>query len=197
MRGARPMRKPRRPRPRIPKPPRFGSRRRRQRNSWAAAWHSTRPFVLLIALAVLVATWREPGLIRTPDFLSTEPQRISAGWTLCSRRAGSHCVIDGDSFRIDGQDHRIIGFDTPEMYGDCESESRLARRARARLLQWLGEGPFWMRGRWDEPTDRYDRPLRELYREDAAGERAYLADHMIEAGLARRYAGGFRAGWCD
>ena len=42
-----------------------------------------------------------------------------------------------------------------------------------------------------EGTDRYDRTLMRVDLDDTP-----LADHMIAQGLAWRYAGGTRQGWC-
>jgi len=90
----------------------------------------------------------------------------------------------------------VMGIDTPEVEAECEREARLANRATQELQAWLNAGPFWMRGRIDEPTDRYGRQLRELYRRDGAFN-AYVGQHMIDRGVAQRYFGGWREGWCD
>ncbi len=155
-----------------------------------------RPFVFVIFFAMAIVIYRQPELVGAPDFISTDPQRVDAQWTWCGGGRGAHCVVDGDTFRIGGTDFRIMGFDTPELDARCPAEERVAKLARARLRAWLNEGAFWMKGRWDDPTDKYGRQLRELYRHDRAGRRVYLGETMVGEGLARRYFGGQRESWC-
>ena len=45
-------------------------------------------------------------------------------------------------------------------------------------------------------TDRYDRELRVVRRRLADGSYKSIAGERRERGLARRYLGGFRLGWC-
>ncbi|WP_234027135.1 thermonuclease family protein [Erythrobacter sp. KY5] len=47
------------------------------------------------------------------------------------------CVHDGDSFIVERERIRIADIDTPELDGACESERRLAVRARNRLVTLL------------------------------------------------------------
>ncbi len=51
-------------------------------------------------------------------------------------------VVDGDTVRQRGVAVRLQGFNTPEIHGQCESEERLARRAKARLEALVREGAF-------------------------------------------------------
>ncbi len=104
-------------------------------------------------------------------------------------------VVDGDTVTLycDGRGllrTRLMGFDTPELYAsDCLGEKLQALQATA-YLGWrylrAGEVSVVMRG-----TDRYDRKLARM-RLDGKD----VADVMIDAGLARAYAGGRRASWC-
>jgi hypothetical protein len=78
----------------------------------------------------------------------------------------------------------------------CPAEARLAEQATARLQALLNQGAFEMVGRIDDMTDRYSRDLRLIRRKRADGNYQSIADDMRESGLARRYLGGFRTGWC-
>ena len=186
--------------------PGFG-RRRRGRGAGRArsrrrASRTARLLRRSLAVAIVVfgvLTWQLPELVRPPAFLSSEPQRIDARWAACRGRASASpgpCVVDGDTIRIGGEAVRLLGFDTPETDARCEREAALAQAATARLTDWLNEGPVWVQARRDDPTDRWGRPLRELYR-GAGTARVYASDMLVEAGLARRYYGWAREGWCE
>lgn len=176
----------------LPKPAKF----KRREKSWAQAWHETRVFVLLIVLVTLAVIWQAPGLVPLPDLFSTEPQRVAVKFTRCDAGWTRACVIDGDTLLLGDERIRVMGIDTPEVKARCEAEARLADIATDELLAWLNKGPFWMRGRLDEPADRYGRQLRELYRNEG-GFRSYVGEHMIGRGVARQYYGDWREGWCS
>lgn len=182
-----------------PKPVRFHTRGpvyRPKQKSWGQAWRETRPFVLLIALVTLVVIWRTPDLLPLPDLLSTNAQKVDRQFNRCDTGWTSACVVDGDTIKLGEERIRILGIDTPEVRAKCDAEARLADIATDELLAWLNEGPFFMRGRFDEPTDRYGRQLRELYRNEG-GFRSYVGEHMIAKGVARRYFGEGRESWCE
>jgi hypothetical protein len=46
------------------------------------------------------------------------------------------------------------------------------------------------------PQDRYGRDLRVIRRARADGTTQSIAGEMRERGLAHRYMGGFKPGWC-
>lgn len=98
-------------------------------------------------------------------------------------------VIDGDTFRLDGESIRIADIDTPEVNGRCAYESALAERATQRLAVLLAAAPFEMQpaGR-DE--DRYGRKLRIVTRGGHS-----LGDQLVAEGLARTWTGR-REPWC-
>ena len=187
--------RPRRYRPgKAPRPAQFW----RKEKSWAQAWRETRPFVFLIALITVIAIHQTAGFYSPPRFLQTEAEPVDTYFTRCGPGRGHACVIDGDTIKIGERKIRVIGIDTPEIQGRCEAERVMAQKAAERMRSWVNAGPFEMVGRIDEPTDRYGRDLRTLRRQLPGGAGTeYAARIMREAGLARQYSGGWRAGWCD
>lgn len=154
-----------------------------------------RPFVLL---ALLVGLWPalDPALVEPPSFLATEPEIVAASFTRCGRGRGHACVVDGDTFKLGDRSIRIIGIDAPEVRAQCAQEARLAEQATARLQALLNQGPVELVGRIDQTRDRYGRDLRAVRRTLPDGSIQSIAAEMREAGLARRYLGGLRSGWC-
>ena len=178
---------------RSPEPLRFWPETRRPR--WRRWLGGLRPFVLLLILLALWVTF-DPGLVEPPGFLLTDGTKVTARFTRCGPGRGEACVIDGDTFKLGDRKIRIIGIDAPEVHGACPRESELAGQATAGLQMLLNQGPFDMAGRIDEPRDRYGRELMVLTRARPDGSRQSLASEMIDNGLAHRYLGGFKPGWC-
>ena len=109
----------------------------------------------------------------------------------CHSGGGLNCVVDGDTFWIDGEKVRIADIDTPETHPSrCAEEARLANAATDRLQVLLNAGAFEL-----EPirrdTDRYGRKLRIVVRNGQS-----LGGILVSEGLARSYAGGRRDSWC-
>ena len=154
-----------------------------------------RPFILF---AILVCAWVgvDPALVEPPAFLSTEPERVSQSFTRCGRGRGYACVIDGDTFKLGDRRIRLIGIDTPEVDARCPSEAALAEAATVKLQALLNQGPFEMVAPLYGSTDRYGRDLRSVRRTTADGQVQSIAAEMRSTGLARRYLGGLRGGWC-
>jgi len=154
-----------------------------------------RPFILG---AILLVIWpaMDPALVEPPGFLSTYPERVNEHFTRCGPGRGHACVIDGDTFKLGQRKIRIIGIDTPEVDARCPEEARRAEQATAELRRLLNQGPFRMSGRIGDQKDRYGRDLRALTRIRPDGTEQSIAEDMRASGLARRYLGGFRGGWC-
>lgn len=182
---------------RLPQPARFGTPRRRA-STWGGAFRAIRPWLLLIALLTLAFILKDAPSISIPYLSGTERQEIPAlAWQPCDRAANTrHCVVDGDTVRIEGETIRVTGLDTPELAGACEAERIAARAARDALAAWLNEGPFTISGSEGDAKDKYGRPLRAFTRGPAiSGSSA--AEALIAQGVARPYAGEARAGWCS
>jgi endonuclease YncB( thermonuclease family) len=88
-------------------------------------------------------------------------------------------VVDGDTVvTASGEKVRLMGFDAPEMHGECPHEERMARAATALLLRLAASGLNLER----HGRDRYGRTL--AIARTPAGEG--VAEALIRAGLARR-----------
>lgn len=109
----------------------------------------------------------------------------------CHVGGGTNCVVDGDTFWMDGEKIRIADIDAPETHPSrCADEARLGTAATDRLQVLLNMGPVDL-ATADRDTDRYGRKLR-IVRRDGRSIGAILVDE----GLARRW-GGSRQPWCD
>ena len=154
-----------------------------------------RPFILG---AILLTIWpaADPALIEPPSFLATAPERVSEQFTRCGPGRGHACVIDGDTIKLGDRNIRIIGIDTAEVDARCPAEAVQAEAATAELQRLLNQGPFEMVGRIGNQKDKYGRDLRALRRTLPDGTVQSIAEEMRNSGVARRYLGGFRGGWC-
>lgn len=100
------------------------------------------------------------------------------------------CVVDGDTFWLDGAKIRIADINTPEISSpQCAHEAALGRRAGERLAQLLSAGPFEMSS-IDRDEDQYGRKLRIVSRDGSS-----LGSQLVAEGLAHEWHGR-REGWC-
>ena len=118
------------------------------------------------------------------------PADVDAGrFEICGRER-YHCVVDGDTFVLDGMHVRMADIDAPEIGGaKCDYERTLGLKAKSRLAELLNEGPFRLE-RIDRDADRYGRKLRVVTRGGHS-----LGDDLIKEGLARSWDGGKKP-WC-
>lgn len=109
-------------------------------------------------------------------------------------------VIDGDTFEArvhlwPGLDIttrvRLRGIDAPELKARCEGERARAEAARAALRAILDQGEV---GVSRVTLDKYGgRVVADASTQGTPDVSAAL----LNAGIARRYGGGHREGWCD
>jgi micrococcal nuclease len=101
------------------------------------------------------------------------------------------CVVDGDTFWLEGEKIRIADIDTPEISEPkCDAEYRLGMKAAYRLRDLLNEGPFELRAIGGRDQDQFGRKLRVVVRNGRS-----LGDQLVSEGLARTWTGR-REPWC-
>ncbi len=114
---------------------------------------------------------------------------LHGSFPICDRGGHGNCVIDGDTFTLDGTKIRIANIDAPELHPPrCETEAILGLRAKRRLSELLNGTPIVL-GRVDHDLDIYGRQLRTV----SVGGRD-VGEILVTEGLARY---GFRHPWCD
>jgi micrococcal nuclease len=114
----------------------------------------------------------------------------AAAFALCAGGPRTTCVVDGDTFWLDGQKVRIADINTPETHSPaCPAERALGEAATRRLAALLNAGAFELvpAGR---DRDRHGRLLRVVTR----GGRS-LGDRLVAEGLAEPWQGR-RGSWC-
>ena len=115
---------------------------------------------------------------------------LAAGIALCGSGPRVTCVVDGDTFWLNGEKIRIADINAPETHSaGCPAEQALGDRAALRLVSLLRTGPFALevRGR---ATDRYGRALRVVTRNGRS-----LGEQLVAEGLAEPWRGK-RSDWC-
>ena len=122
--------------------------------------------------------------------MSTALIALAAMFTLCSSAPRVTCVVDGDTFWLEGEKVRIADINTPETSRPgCPREAQLGRRAKLRLLALLNMGRIELVAA-DRERDRYGRLLREVRRNGRS-----LGATLVAEGLAEPWRGR-RSDWC-
>jgi endonuclease YncB( thermonuclease family) len=115
---------------------------------------------------------------------------ISARFARCVGPLRHTCVVDGDTFWLQGRKIRIADINTPETSEPaCASEARRGEAATARLVELLNDGPFTLRP-VNRDFDSYGRQLRIVRRHGES-----LGATLIAEGLAEPWRGR-RGDWC-
>ena len=109
---------------------------------------------------------------------------------LCHTGGGTNCVVDGDTFYLNGEKVRVAGIDAPETHPPrCLEESRLGKAATDRLRELLSSGAVTLTS-IDRDADAYGRKLRNVQVNGSD-----VGEVLIAEGLARPYGSGRRS-WC-
>jgi endonuclease YncB( thermonuclease family) len=114
-----------------------------------------------------------------------------AAFGFCHEGGGRNCVVDGDTFYLDGEKIRIAGIDAPETHPSrCAREDQLGSAATSRLHELLNAGEIRL-VRGERDRDRHGRQLRDV---EVGGQD--IGELLIAEGVARPYGKGRRS-WCD
>ena len=115
----------------------------------------------------------------------------AAALAICPVGLRDNCVVDGDTFWLDGRKVRVADIDTPEVGSPkCEAEYALGMKATHRLRDLLNAGPFDLKPIPGRDQDKYGRDLRVVVRNGRS-----LGDQLVSEGLARTWTGR-REPWC-
>lgn len=183
------------------------SRRPRKRRAGGTAGRRAAP-VVPIVLAVAAGMVLGTVIFRGPDHAGLL-HRVASGaydassavidaaisprpFRICDDGRRITCVVDGDTFWLEGEKIRIADFDTPEVSEpQCASELQLGTRAIRRLVELLNQGPFELALASDgRDEDRYGRKLRIVLRDGRS-----IGDTLVAEGLAHPWRGR-REPWC-
>lgn len=149
-------------------------------------------FSIVFAGGMLALNWPtlgSPSSELTPK-LSLMAETSSPRFELCGMTRRT-CVVDGDTFWLEGDKIRIADIDTPEISEPkCDAEYQLGMKATHRLRDLLNEGAFEVRPIGNRDEDRFGRKLRVVVRGGQS-----LGDQLVSEGLARTWTGR-RQPWC-
>ena len=119
------------------------------------------------------------------------PLLLAAAFALCEPGPRNTCVVDGDTFWLQGEKVRIADINAPETHGaQCPIEQQLGDRATSRLITLLNMGPFDLATSGSRDRDRYGRLLRVITRRGRS-----LGQELVAEGLAETWKGR-RSSWC-
>lgn len=154
-----------------------------------------RPGLLLVGVVFVLGA--AAGVTLRPGGLGTPPHAPPA---LPEARYAVEVlrVYDGDTFQARVRvprgaavvtKVRLRGIDTPERDARCAEEAAKADEARRALARILAEGEVVISR---IGGDRYGRAVAAV----ATRATPDVSDALLRAGVARRYEGGRRDGWC-
>ena len=122
--------------------------------------------------------------------MATSLLLLASAFALCAETPRTTCVVDGDTFWLDGEKVRIADINAPETHAArCPSERALGEAATRRLIRLLNAGVFRLEA-GTRDRDRYGRALRTVMR----GNRS-LGAQLVAEGLAEPWQGR-RSDWC-
>jgi micrococcal nuclease len=115
---------------------------------------------------------------------------LAAAFALCGAGPRTTCVVDGDTFWLNGEKVRLADIYAPETSRPaCGAEARRGAAATRRLIALLNQGPVDLHA-GSRDRDRYGRLLRIVSRNGRS-----LGEQLVTEGLAERWKGR-RGSWC-
>lgn len=164
-------------------------KRRKKPNRRSTRWnYSPKPpkgpsNFALIAVGLSLGATIGGAIIWGPSLLAkaeVNGQTYQASFGFCPVGGGQNCVVDGDTFWVNGENIRVMDIDAPETHPPrCQSEAELGDRATRRLHELLNAGPFQMESDGRD-MDQYDRKLRVVIRDGES-----IGEMLVDEGLAR------------
>ena len=114
----------------------------------------------------------------------------AAAFALCAPGPRNSCVVDGDTFWLQGEKIRIADINAPETHeAGCPDELAKGEAATRRLIALLNRGPFELQSAGRD-RDRYGRLLRIVMRDGQS-----IGGELVREGLAETWKGR-RSNWC-
>lgn len=152
---------------------------------------SARMQALALDLSSRTATPDDPFTVSSIGDKSRMKQGDRRRYLVCAGKAPrDNCVVDGDTFYMNGAMIRVSDIDAPETHPPrCALEADLGDRATTRLSELLSAGPFQL-VQHDRDIDRYGRQLRVVIRDGRS-----IGKMLVAEGLARTWSGKRRP-WC-
>lgn len=118
------------------------------------------------------------------------PLLSAALFALCQPGPRQTCVVDGDTFWLQGEKVRLADINAPETHGaGCPAEQQRGDTATRRLIALLNQGPFELSAEGRD-RDKYGRLLRVATRRGRS-----LGAQLVAEGLAEPWRGR-RSDWC-
>ena len=149
-------------------------------------------FAPLWGAAVLIGTAAGAGWIGGPKIVSpgSSFSPIFSHFGSCYIGGGRNCVVDGDTFWMNGVKIRIANIDAPETHPPrCARERELGFRATRRLRELLNSGRVMLTS-IDRDEDVYGRKLRNVQVNGSD-----VGSVLVGEGLAHWYVRG-KLPWC-
>lgn len=129
-------------------------------------------------------------VLRTAIFVLTLACGPASAIGMCGSGPRVNCIVDGDTFWLNGEKFRAVGYDTPETTTNLcggNAERQLGQQASRRLMQLFNETQITL---LRQGEDRYGRTLA-VVRSDGVN----VGDILIGEGLARSWPDGCEF-WC-
>jgi len=114
----------------------------------------------------------------------------AAAFALCAPGPRTTCVVDGDTFWLQGEKIRIADINAPETHeAGCPAELAKGEATTRRLIALLNSGPFELQSSGRD-RDKYGRLLRFVVRHGQS-----IGGELVREGLAESWKGR-RSDWC-
>ncbi|MEM1149228.1 MAG: hypothetical protein AAGI03_01525 [Pseudomonadota bacterium] len=139
----------------------------------------------VIGLLIIVAATHDPDRPEAEPAVGPMalPDLGTNAWPLCAGGDGqAHCVIDGDTFRLNGVRQRLACINAPEANEEADGERTLSTLAARYLTRVLADTRTKLVSTGIE--DRFGRSLVTLVVEQRGGPPLSIEADMVTFGLA-------------